>query len=111
MMRTFATLGLLLALAGCNPFAKPPDQKASYNAVQNVPEGPFNIEAVECKGQAEGAYLCAFDATIVAGSLAGPVGDRRPDYKRVRMSGSFAPQGQNWRVTGLVQLNEPAKTP
>lgn len=110
-MRAFASLVLLLALSACGWFAKPPDQKAIYNAVQNAPEGPFNIEAVECKGQAEGAYQCAFDATIVVGSLAGPVGDRRPDYKRVRMSGSFAPQGQAWRVSGLAQLDEPAKTP
>ncbi len=110
-MRRLALVVVLLALSGCSLFAKPPDQKAIYNALQNAPEGPFNIEAIECQSQAEGGYACSFDATIVAGSLPGFVGDRRPDFKRVRMSASFAPQGPGWRASSLVQLAETAKTP
>ncbi|NDA47149.1 MAG: hypothetical protein EBY21_07725 [Alphaproteobacteria bacterium] len=110
-MRQFASCIVFLALTGCGLLAKPPDQKAIYNALQNAPEGPFNIDSIECQSQAEGAYACSFDATIVAGSLPGFVGDRRPDYKRVRMSASFAPLGQGWRASSLVQLTEPAKTP
>ena len=99
-----------LMIAGCGLFDRAPDSKAIYEALKNVSSQPFNIEAVACT-QRDASYACSFDATIIAGSVAGPVGDRRPDYRRVRMSGLFSRRGEGWNAGDVQILPDGPTTP
>ena len=99
----------VLALGGCGLFSSAPTKNEIYALVQNMEGQPFGVDGVACKSAGDG-YDCLFDATVITGYQTTGVADRRPDYKRVRMSGRFTKTGEKWAAAQISQTADAPTT-
>ncbi len=108
-MRIGISLAVLLLASGCSLFDRSPAKNDIYDAIKNLEGQPFGVDGVTCKSAGE-AYDCQFDATVITGYQTTGVADRRPDFKRVRMSGRFTKTGEKWSQAQVAALNDPPTT-